>query len=93
MLNEVSAAEMVFSFKFCTFFKEETKENIEEYVYMYIFTRAYIWILLSQFRPMHTSTTIHNMNTVLTADFCVGSYINTTYCWVLSFVVETCFEK
>jgi hypothetical protein len=60
---------------------------------MYVFTTACNWIFLSQLNPMHTSTVIHNMNSVMTADFWVGSNINTTYFWVLRIVVETCFTK
>jgi hypothetical protein len=60
---------------------------------MYMFIRAYNWIPLSQLSPMHTYTTIHNMNIVMTGDFWFGSYINTTYSWDLRFIAERCFEK
>jgi hypothetical protein len=60
---------------------------------IYMFTRPNNWILLSQLNPMHTSTTIHNMNIVMTGDFWFGIYINTTYSWDLRFIVERCFEK
>jgi hypothetical protein len=34
--------------------------------------KAYNGILLSQFSSIHTSTTIHNMNIVMTTDFWVA---------------------
>jgi hypothetical protein len=58
-----------------------------------MFTGTYNWVPLSQFSPMHTSTTILIMNIVMTADLWVGIDIKTTYRWVLRFVVETCFAQ
>jgi hypothetical protein len=76
-MKEVPAPETVFTFKICIYFNIIDKGKCPR-ICKYMTTRAYNWIPHSQFSPIHTSPTIHNMN-IVTADFWVGSNINTTY--------------
>jgi hypothetical protein len=92
MMREVPAPEMAFAFNICAFFKIIDK-GICPRICMYLFTRAYNWIPMSQFSQMHTSTTTHNIIIVMTAGFCVASNIDSNYCWVLRFVGGTSFEE